>query len=137
MGRTFYNNKIDQHSYNIGTHMWNFSSWKRNSKHPWVLCICAEKPYSPKLIICCRTIQFGGEYKWWCYVRCYDINHTFNTYFSRTPFAIGLLSLPHPLSKQIHGIKPLVDYSQRHVVASKEYLQIMKQKVVEKVATKR
>jgi hypothetical protein len=34
-------------------------------------------------------------------------------------------------------MKPLVDYSQSHVVASKKNLQIMKQKVVEKVATKK
>jgi len=50
------------------------------------------------------------------------------------PFAIGLLSLPYLPSKQLHGIKPLVDYSQSHVVTLEEHLQIMKQKVVEKVA---
>jgi hypothetical protein len=32
---------------------------------------------------------------------------------------------------------PLVDYSQSHVVTSEEYLQIMKQKVVEKVVAKK
>jgi hypothetical protein len=37
----------------------------------------------------------------------------------------NLLLLPHLLARKTHGREPLVDYFQSHVVASKEYLNIM------------
>jgi hypothetical protein len=58
-------------------------------------------------------------------------------HYQETPFTISFMSLPHLPSKQIHGKEPLVDYSQNHVVTLEEYLQIMKQKVGEKVAVKK
>jgi hypothetical protein len=36
-----------------------------------------------------------------------------------------LLSLPHLLVKRTNGRKPLIDYSQNHVVTLEEYLKIM------------
>jgi hypothetical protein len=40
----------------------------------------------------------------------------------------SLLSLPHLHVKRIDGRKPSVNYSQSHVVTSKKYLRIMRQK---------
>jgi len=37
----------------------------------------------------------------------------------------GLMSLPHLFARRTNGRVPLVNYSQSHVVASKEYLKIM------------
>jgi hypothetical protein len=37
----------------------------------------------------------------------------------------SLLSLPHLLTKRTNGREPLIDYSQSHVVTSKEYLKII------------
>jgi hypothetical protein len=37
----------------------------------------------------------------------------------------NLLSLPHLLARKTHSRKPLVDYSQSHVVTSCQYLNIM------------
>jgi hypothetical protein len=37
----------------------------------------------------------------------------------------NLMSLPHLLARKTNGREPLMDYSQSHVVSSKEYLRIM------------
>jgi len=47
-----------------------------------------------------------------------------------------LLSLPHLPARRTNGREPLVDYSQSHVVKSKEYLRIMRQKAMDNKATK-
>jgi hypothetical protein len=48
----------------------------------------------------------------------------------------NLLSLPHLLARKTKGREPLMHYSQFHVVTSDEYLQIMRQKVMEKEVVK-
>jgi hypothetical protein len=47
----------------------------------------------------------------------------------------NLLSLPHLLAKQTKGRELLVDYSQSHVVTSKEYLVSLKTKAMDKATT--
>ncbi len=47
-----------------------------------------------------------------------------------------LLSLPHLPTRRTNGREPLVNYSQSHVVKSKEYLRIMQQKAMDSKATK-
>jgi hypothetical protein len=46
----------------------------------------------------------------------------------------GLLSLPHLPTRRTSGKKPLVDYSQSHVVTLEEYLMIMRQKATHREA---
>jgi len=46
----------------------------------------------------------------------------------------SLLSLPHVFIRRIHGQEPLVDYLQSHVVISKEYLKVMRQKIMDREA---
>jgi hypothetical protein len=48
----------------------------------------------------------------------------------------GLLSLPHLLTIKTNGRKPLVDYSQIHVVILEKYLRIMRQKAMDKEVAK-
>jgi hypothetical protein len=48
----------------------------------------------------------------------------------------NLMSLPHLPTQKTNGRKPLVDYSQSHVVNSKEYSRIMRQKEMDKEVTK-
>jgi len=48
----------------------------------------------------------------------------------------SLLSLPHMPIRRTNAKKPLVDYFQSHVVTSKEYLRIMRQKAMVKEAIK-
>ncbi len=48
----------------------------------------------------------------------------------------GLLSLPHLLTIRTHGIKPLVDYFQSHIMISKKYLRIMRQKAMDREVAK-
>jgi hypothetical protein len=38
--------------------------------------------------------------------------------------------------KKDHGREPLMDYFQKHVITLKEYLRIMRQKVMDREATK-
>jgi hypothetical protein len=47
----------------------------------------------------------------------------------------NLLSLPHLPAKQTKGRELLVDYSQSHVVISKDYLVSLKKKTMDKAAT--
>ncbi len=47
-----------------------------------------------------------------------------------------LLSLPHLLAIRTNGRETLVDYFQSCVVTSKEYLRIMRQKAMDREATK-
>jgi hypothetical protein len=46
----------------------------------------------------------------------------------------SLLSLPQVSIRRIHGQEPLVDYLQSHVVISKEYLKVMRQKIMDREA---
>jgi hypothetical protein len=45
----------------------------------------------------------------------------------------NLLLLPRLLAKHIKGKKPLVDYSQSHVMISSTYLDMLKRKIMENV----
>jgi hypothetical protein len=47
-----------------------------------------------------------------------------------------LFSLPHLPTRQTKGQKPLVDYSQSHVVTFDEYLNIMRRKALDKAIAK-
>jgi hypothetical protein len=47
----------------------------------------------------------------------------------------NLLSLLHLRTRRARGKKPLIDYSQSHVVTSFEYLNILKKKTMNKAAT--
>jgi len=48
----------------------------------------------------------------------------------------NLLSLPHLLIRRTNGREPLMDYFQNHVVTLEEYLKIMRQKAMDREATK-
>ncbi len=48
----------------------------------------------------------------------------------------NLMSLPNLLARGTNGKEPLVDYFQNHVVTSKEYLRIMRQKTMDREKTK-
>jgi hypothetical protein len=47
----------------------------------------------------------------------------------------NILLLPHLLAKQTKGKKPLINYSQSHVVTFKKYLAILKKKTMDKATT--
>jgi hypothetical protein len=48
----------------------------------------------------------------------------------------NLLSLLHLLTRHTKGKKPLIDYSQSHLMTSITYLNILKEKIIDKVVVK-